>query len=144
MEKKLTSGLEDYLEAIYLIQEKEGSARVKQIAEKMSVRAASVTGALQSLSAKGLINYTPYEHIRLTKKGRNEAVRVESRHRLLKRFFEDVLCVDEQKAGEAACKCEHGLHQEIYDKFTSLMYFLESPEGAELADTLKKRLNNEQ
>ncbi|AQQ09270.1 Manganese transport regulator [Sedimentisphaera cyanobacteriorum] len=143
MEKKLTSGLEDYLEAIYLIQEKEGSARVKQIAGRMGVRAASVTGALQSLSAKGLIHYTPYEHIRLTQNGRNEAVRVESRHRLLKRFFEDVLCVEEQKAEEAACKCEHELHQEIYDKFASLMYFLESPEGTKLADKLKSRLNSE-
>ena len=63
---ELTSNLEDYLEVIFLLEQEQKSARAKDIADRLGVQRASVTGALQSLSQKGLINYHPYSSVTLT------------------------------------------------------------------------------
>ena len=49
---KLSASLEDYLEAIFWIAQSKGAARAKDIATKLSVKASSVTGALQALKEK--------------------------------------------------------------------------------------------
>ena len=76
---RLSESLEDYLEAILFLENSNKVARVKDIAEKMGVLRGSVTGALKSLSKKGLINYEPYSYITLTKKGTTLARQVTRR-----------------------------------------------------------------
>ena len=66
MSKKLLSASqEDYLEMIFFLSRASGLARPKEIAERMKVRAASVTGALRALAEKGMINYQPYGAVAL-------------------------------------------------------------------------------
>ena len=79
--EELTSSLEDYLESIYLIISEKEAVRPKDIAKRLNVSNASVTGALKTLSDKGMINYAPYDVITLTDKGREAAIDV------LRRFF---------------------------------------------------------
>ena len=55
--EKISSSLEDYLEAIAEIIEDNGHAHTKDIADKLHVKMPSVTSALQTLSANGLIRY---------------------------------------------------------------------------------------
>ena len=62
----LSSNMEDYLEAIYHISSKKQAARAKDISDRLKVNKSSVTGALRSLSEKGLVNYAPYDLITLT------------------------------------------------------------------------------
>ncbi len=64
----LSASLEDYLEAIFQIVAEKPAARVKDIAKKLNVAGPSVTGALQALTERKLINYAPYELITLTPK----------------------------------------------------------------------------
>ena len=64
--EKLSSSLEDYLETIYNEVQKNGFAKVTDISKILNVKKASVTGALNSLTAKKLINYSPYSAITLT------------------------------------------------------------------------------
>ena len=68
---KLSASLEDYLEAIYWATVEHGAARAKEIALRLGVRAASVTGALRTLAEKKFINYAPYELITLTEAGQD-------------------------------------------------------------------------
>ena len=49
---KISASLEDYLEAIFWIVKSKGAARAKDIAERLRVKASSVTGALQALKEK--------------------------------------------------------------------------------------------
>jgi DtxR family Mn-dependent transcriptional regulator len=121
----LTPGLEDYLEAIYMIEQKKNVSRVKDIASRLNVRAASVTGALQSLSEKNLINYTPYEYITLTEAGKYEAMKVVRRHKFLKKFFIEILGVDEDIADEGACNVEHTIPKVIMERMVDFMDFVE-------------------
>lgn len=70
-EKRLTASLENYLCAIYLIENKNKAARVKDISSHLSIGASSVSEAMKLLEKKGYINYEPYGLITLTDIGKN-------------------------------------------------------------------------
>lgn len=120
----LSASLEDYLEAAYHCEIKHRAARVKDIAARLNVNLASVTGALRNLAAKGLVNYAPYELITLTAEGRKIARDVVHRHEVLRAFFIDVLGIDAQLAEESACKMEHAIPPEIVGRFTQYIQFV--------------------
>lgn len=138
--KKLTSGLEDYLEAVYMLQLEKGFARVKDIAEMLGVRAPSVTGAMQSLAERGLINYQPYEYITLTEAGSQRASTVAHKHWMLKSFFSEFLRLEDKAAESAACECEHKLPQQAYVNISQLMKFMKTPDGTRFNDLLAEQL----
>lgn len=109
MRKKVTSqtisaSLEDYLEAIIHISVLRQAAKTKDISERLKVNKSSVTGALQVLSDRGLVNYAPYDIITLTPKGKAFAERVVRRHEIFRDFLVKVLGVDEKDAEESACR----------------------------------------
>ncbi len=120
----LTESLEDYLESIYRNILKKGAARVKDIAGDLNVRYPSVTSALKNLERRGLIRYEPYGTISLTKAGLGVALGVTERHRLLRSFFSQVLGVEQGLADETACRIEHVLPPEAYERFVQFMKFL--------------------
>ena len=101
---KLSASLEDYLEAIFHLAAEHGVARSRDIAERLAVSRASVTGALRALSQKELIHYKPYDVISLTAKGHREAEKIIRRHTVLESFFKDILGLDAQLSRESACK----------------------------------------
>ncbi|MBW1974807.1 MAG: metal-dependent transcriptional regulator [Deltaproteobacteria bacterium] len=120
----ISASLEDYLEIIYQLQKKHKVARAKAIADKMKVQKASVTGALKSLAAKGLINYEPYSTITLTQKGEKIAKQIIHRHEILKEFFQSVLQLSPEQAEVNACKIEHVIHPKAVQKLTKFLEFL--------------------
>ena len=65
-ETALTRSMEDYLEAISVLDEEKKYVRVKDIARYMKVKMPSVTGALKSLVEKKLVNHERYEYVELT------------------------------------------------------------------------------
>jgi DtxR family transcriptional regulator, Mn-dependent transcriptional regulator len=127
----LTASLEDYLEAIFHLENKDKVARCKDIAEALGVARPSVTGALRTLAGKGLVNYEPYGLITLTEAGRREARRVAEKHRIIESFFVDVLGVDGELAGQAACKAEHALGPVVVERLLAFTTFLEETAGSE-------------
>ena len=121
----LSSNMEDYLEAIFHISEQKQAARAKDIADRMQVNKSSVTGALRSLSDKGLVNYAPYDIITLTGSGKKLAVEIVRRHEALKDFFVKILLIDKTEAEQAACKVEHEISKNIVDRLISFVEFME-------------------
>ena len=67
---ELTKSNEDYLEAIGLLSEKNGTAQVRDIAEMLKVKMPSVTSAVKQLADMGLVEYTPvsYTHLDVYKR----------------------------------------------------------------------------
>ncbi|MGB3223083.1 MAG: metal-dependent transcriptional regulator [Desulforhopalus sp.] len=128
----LSASLEDYIEAIYHIIGEKLVARSKEIAARLNVSRASVTEALRALSKKGLINYSPYEAITLTDEGKLVAEDVIFRHDALKRFFIDVLTIEDSIAEEGACKIEHAAPPEIIARMISFTEFMQvCPRGGD-------------
>jgi DtxR family transcriptional regulator, Mn-dependent transcriptional regulator len=104
--------LEEYLESILDIVEKDGIAKTSAIAKCMKVAPASVTEALQNLADKGFVHYEPYKGAYLTDQGREMARKVKRRHRLLEVFLNDVLHINGKNVHDEACKMEHTLSDE--------------------------------
>ncbi len=129
----LSASLEDYIEAIYHIIAEKLVARSKEIAARLNVSRASVTEALRALSKKELINYAPYEAITLTEKGKEVAEDVIFRHEALKRFFIEVLAIEQSVAEEGACKIEHTAPPEIIQRMINFTEFMKvCPRGGEV------------
>ena len=126
MTTDLSASLEDYIEAIFHIAKSKDGARVKEIARRLDVKKGSVTGALHSLADRGFINYTPYDVVTLTEKGRQAAGDVVLRHRTLSDFFVKVLSIPADEADEAACKMEHAVPPHVLDRLAAFADFVEN------------------
>lgn len=124
--KSLSASLENYLEAIYLLTQEKQVARSKDIADRLDVNRSSVTGALQALRDRELVNYEPYGYVTLTRRGATAARRVLRRHVALRDFFIKVLGIDSQEADTVACRLEHGISKHVSDRLIDFAHFVES------------------
>ncbi len=122
--EKLSFSLEDYIEEIYNQVLKNGQAKVTAIADALGVRKASVTGALNVLSEKKLINYAPYSPITLTAQGEKIAKEVLKKHENLSEFFVEVLNIPRDEALEIACKMEHIVSDKLFDNMVKLTEYV--------------------
>ena len=124
-DKTLSESLENYLETIYLLVEEKTVARSKDIADRMHVNRSSVTGALQALRDREMVNYEPYGYVTLTKRGKEAAKKVLRRHVALRNFFVGVLAIEEDEADEVACRMEHGISKHVVDRVIKFADFVE-------------------
>ena len=106
---------EDYLERILMLSQKNGSVRSIDIAHDMGFSKPSVSVAMKKLREKGLINVDKDGLITLTEQGLDIAERTLERHNVLKELLIS-LGVDEQTAEDDACKVEHELSEQTFDK----------------------------
>jgi len=111
--KRVSSQAEEYLEAIYRLERKEGFARTMELARNLKVVPGSVTNTIENLEKKGLVIHKPYKGVKLTEDGRKIASNVLRRHRLAERLLTDILHVDWSEVHDPACKLEHALSAEI-------------------------------
>jgi DtxR family transcriptional regulator, Mn-dependent transcriptional regulator len=126
----LSESLEDYLEAILAIEREKQAARPKDIAQRLAVSPPSVTGALQNLASRGLVNYAPYDLVTLTSRGRRAARDVRRRHNGLRRFFIDLLHIDPTEADQVACSMEHALPTHVLTRLIEFIDFIDQgPHG---------------
>lgn len=112
-DKRLTAGLEDYLEAIFVAASEKKSVKGIDIAKMLNISRASVSEALSKLVSKGLITYESYGAVSFTTTGLSEAQKVYNTHNTLKSFFQTVLNISPEEASNNACKIEHIISDNI-------------------------------
>ncbi|MBY9016760.1 MAG: metal-dependent transcriptional regulator [Candidatus Lokiarchaeota archaeon] len=113
-----------YLDIIYNISKKKKGGWVtnKEIAENLQVEPASVSGMLDKLKTKKLINWEPRKSIRLTDKGKKYALQLEETHALLRTFFKEILKISDDKLVEKiSCNIEHHITQEVKESFRNFI-----------------------
>ena len=128
MNRTLSSGLEDYIEAIYIAQIEKRNLKGAELARVLGVSRASVSEALGKLSEKGLVQYESYGNVYLTEEGKKQAGIVYNKHNILERFLINVLGVNQPEAGENACKIEHVISQELLNKIHDFTHFAQENE----------------
>ncbi len=104
--------MEDYLLAIYRLNKDGGPAKTNDIADSLDISPASVTEMVKRLSEQGLVEYERYRGATLTRKGYRHAHRMHRKHRLVEKFFVDVLKSDTDSAHASACHIEHSFTDE--------------------------------
>ena len=111
---------QDYLAAIYEMQE-EGIAPVQaEVARWMGVSAASVSEAVKRLRRDGLVSTGPRE-LRFTPRGRRAAERVVRRHRLAERFLIEVIGLPWHRAHHEAGPWERAISDEVEQRLAAIL-----------------------
>jgi DtxR family Mn-dependent transcriptional regulator len=115
--KMASSKVEDYLKAIYELENREGLARTTVLAARLDIRAGTVSEMIKRLSRESprLINYQHHQGVRLTPKGKQAAIGVIRRHRLLETFLHQTLGLSWDEVHEEAEILEHHLSERVTD-----------------------------
>lgn len=105
---------EDYLEAMLIIQKKNGEVRSVDVARQLGITKPSVTYTTKRLKEKGYITMDKDNYITITESGLKIAEKIYTRHNTLTELFVR-LGVPEDIAAEDACKIEHDISPETFD-----------------------------
>ena len=114
---------ENYIKAIYHLQEESGTVTTNALAEKLSTKAASVTDMMKKLSAKKLLNYKPYYGFTLSTEGKKVALFIIRRHRLWEFFLSQKLGFDWEEVHQLAEELEHVSNKVLIDRLDEFLGF---------------------
>lgn len=103
----LSRSEEDHLKAVHRLLQDGTSAGTKDIAERLNIKASSVTVMLKKLAAKGLLKHEPYYGVKLTAKGTATALKLVRKHRLWETFLVQRLGFGWDEVHEVAEQLEH-------------------------------------
>ena len=106
---------EDYLETILVIIEEKGYCRSIDIANHLGYSKPSVSIAMSKLEKAECIERDADGQLHLTEKGRAVAEYTLSKHRFFKNFLMEI-GVSEETAEQDACRLEHSISGESYEK----------------------------
>ena len=120
---------EDYLESILILQERCGQVRSIDIVNMMGYSKPSVSIAMKKLRESGYISMAADGLITLNESGLEIARKVYGRHKAITKLFV-MLGVDPEQAAEDACKVEHDLSNETYDRIREFVRKREAAEGS--------------
>jgi DtxR family Mn-dependent transcriptional regulator len=114
---------EDYLKAIFVLEEGEGRAATSALAAHLNITPGSVTSMLRRMSSATprLITYRPHQGARLTARGRQSALDVIRRHRLLETFLHKVLDLGWDEVHAEAEVLEHHISVRVADAMAALL-----------------------
>lgn len=113
--------LEEYLEAIYILESEGMNVIGARLADFLKVRAPSVTEALKRLEKRGLITVDLHHAIALTPVGKQEAEDLVRRHRVAERWLTDVIGLDWAQADVEATKLAHAFSADVTNRLSHLM-----------------------
>ena len=104
---------EMYLKVIYKLSRRKGSVRSADVAAERGYARSTVSYAMKSLRAKGLVTVTADGEIRLTEKGRERVEKVNRRYAVFTEMLER-LGVPQERACAVACKMEHIVPDDVF------------------------------
>jgi DtxR family Mn-dependent transcriptional regulator len=127
----LTAPVEDYLKAIYAFERDGRAAATNDIAQRLAIAPASVSGMVQRLADQGLVEYERYRGVRLTSAGRRAALRTLRRHRVIEAYLVRALGYGWDGVHEEAERLEHAASDTLIDRMAAAIGEpLTDPHGA--------------
>lgn len=126
---ELSQSSEDYLKAIYKLQET-GGVSTKDLASSLGVAAASVTNMVKRLAEMGLVEHRSYHGVRLTDLGEKAALETIRHHRLLETYLREVMGYSWDQMHEEAERLEHHISEAFEEKIDEMLgYPTHDPHG---------------
>ena len=120
-EPGLTASVEDYLKAIYHVEQGGGAATTADIAQRVGVAAPSVSGMVRRLAEQGLVSHERYHGVVLTEVGRRAALRTIRRHRLIETYLTQALGYEWDRVHDEAERLEHAASDELVDRMAAAL-----------------------
>lgn len=116
-----TESVQDYLKAIYSIEESGENVTTTAIAGRLNVSPASVTAMIKRLTDKGHLSYERYRGVRLTSSGKALALEVVRHHRLLEAYLHKTLGIPWDQVHDEAEVLEHALSEQLEDRIAEFL-----------------------
>lgn len=126
---------ENYIKAIFHLQDKEGTVTTNELAHELNSRPASITDMMKKLKTKKLLHYQPYRGFRLSMEGKKVALDIIRRHRLWEFFLAEKLKFNWDEVHEVAEDMEHVSSKKLIDKLDEYLgYPRFDPHGDPIPD----------
>ncbi|HEY0996876.1 MAG TPA: metal-dependent transcriptional regulator [Gemmatimonadaceae bacterium] len=116
---ELSAPVEDYLKAIYELEMAGGPAGTNELAKRLAIAPASVSGMVRRLAEQGLITHERYRGVRLTEEGRLAALRTIRRHRVIESYLTEALGYPWDLVHDEAERLEHAASDELVDRMAA-------------------------
>ncbi len=115
----LTGPVEDYLKTIYALGRGTDAVATNDIAQRLDVAPASVSGMVRRLAEQGLLSYERYHGVKLTETGRRAALRTLRRHRVIESYLSKALDYRWDRVHDEAERLEHAASDELVDRMAA-------------------------
>ena len=136
---KYSSSKENYLKAIFHLQEEDGIVTTNALANELQTRAASVTDMLKKLKTQKLLLYEKYQGFRLSNEGKKVALQIIRKHRLWEYFLVEKLRFGWEEVHEMAEELEHISSKKLVDRLDEFLGFPKTdPHGDPIPDSSGK------
>jgi DtxR family transcriptional regulator, Mn-dependent transcriptional regulator len=125
---------EDYIRAIYLLQERGKEPGIIEIAKRLNLSKSTVSERIKELTQDGLTISKPYSTISLTKEGAALGKKMTYKHRLIEVFLHRTLKLPAEKIHQEAERLEHAFSDEAIKQLASfLKHPTHDPHGSPLS-----------
>jgi DtxR family Mn-dependent transcriptional regulator len=133
---KYSAPREDYLKAIFHLQNEQGIASTNALAAALHTKPASVTDMLKKLKAQKLLLYERYKGFKLTNEGKKAAIQIIRKHRLWEYFLVEKLGFGWDEVHEMAEELEHLSSKKLIDRLDTFLGFPQTdPHGDPIPDS---------
>jgi DtxR family Mn-dependent transcriptional regulator len=142
----ISQAMEDYLKAIYKLQEWNGEVPTSALADFLHISPASVTNMCKKLAALNLVIYEPYQGVKFTPTGKKLALEIVRHHRLIELYLAEALGVPWDQVHAEAEKLEHVISEDLEERMAAALGDpLFDPHGAPIptrAGAVSRRQSN--
>lgn len=124
---RITPAIEDYLKAIYIVQQERGEVTTSLLSEQLGgnkpngIKQGSVTGMIKKLAEMHLVTHAPYQGVRLTNAGERIALEVVRHHRLLELYLVEALGYSWDEVHDEAERLEHHISEKLEARIAALL-----------------------
>ncbi|MEO5602012.1 MAG: metal-dependent transcriptional regulator [Cyclobacteriaceae bacterium] len=126
---------ENYIKSIYSLSHQKGEVSVSELAKKLHVKLPTVNSMIKKLATKKLVAYIPYQEIKLTEKGKKDALSIIRKHRLAELFLVQVVGLGWEEVHDIAEQLEHIDSERFYNRIDELLGFPQAdPHGEPIPD----------
>lgn len=117
----ISQTMEDYLKAIYKLQEQQTPATTSALADYLGLAPASVTNMCKKLAELNLIEYEPYQGVKFRPAGEKFALEMVRHHRLIELYLAEALGVPWDRVHEEAEKLEHVISEDLEERMAAVL-----------------------
>jgi DtxR family Mn-dependent transcriptional regulator len=112
---------ENYIKSIYTLSLEAGEVSVSALAGKLRVKLPTVNSMIKKLASKKIVAYVPYRGIKMTEKGRKEALSIIRKHRLAESFLVEVMGMGWEEVHDIAEQLEHIESETFYNRIDEML-----------------------
>ena len=118
----LSDSVQDYLKAVWVLGEwSDEPVTASMVAARVGVRLSTASDDMKKLSGQGLVKHARYGTISLTSEGREHAVAMVRRHRLIETFLVETLGYGWDEVHDEAEVLEHAVSDLMVERIDALL-----------------------